>query len=66
MDMITMSSGKDTAQTVEPYNDSKYSMIRTEVKHSTLQLKALEANDSAVYFCASSSTVFQLSYTNEQ
>ncbi|MCJ8736641.1 hypothetical protein PDJAM_G00014870 [Pangasius djambal] len=66
MDMITMSVGKDIAQTVEPFNKSKYSMIRPEVQHTTLQLKGLEVNDSAVYFCTSSNTVFQLSYTHEQ
>lgn len=58
MDLITMSLGKDISQTVEPFNNSKYSMIRTEVMHTSLQLKELEADDSAVYFCASSSTVF--------
>lgn len=58
MHMITMSLGKDQAQTVEPHNKRKYSMIRAEVQETTLQLKELEVNDSAVYFCASSSTVF--------
>ncbi|XP_047677585.1 M1-specific T cell receptor beta chain-like [Tachysurus fulvidraco] len=58
MDLITMSLGKDISQTVEPFNNSKYSMIRTEVMHTSLQLKKLEVDDSAVYFCASSSTVY--------
>lgn len=58
LDTITMSLGKGMAQTVEPYNTSKYIMFRPDVQHTTLQLKGLEMNDSAVYFCASSSTVF--------
>lgn len=58
MDMITMSLGKDMAQTIEPYNKSKYSMSRPDVQRASLQLNGLEARDSAVYFCASSSTVF--------
>lgn len=58
MDMITMSVGKGLVQTVEPYNKSKYSMIRPVVQQATLQLKGLDVRDSAVYFCASTSTVF--------
>lgn len=58
LDLITMSLGKDLTQTVEPFNKSKYTMMRPEVQQTTLQLKGLEVSDSAMYFCASSSTVF--------
>lgn len=58
MDVITMSLGKNKSQIIEPHNKSKYAMIRPEVQHTILQLKGLEVSDSAVYFCASSSTVF--------
>ncbi|KAL7872947.1 hypothetical protein AOLI_G00120180 [Acnodon oligacanthus] len=54
MDLIATSVGKGSVQIVLPFNESKYSMTRPDVKSSVLQIEKLESEDSAVYFCASS------------
>ncbi|KAI4898444.1 hypothetical protein NFI96_000500 [Prochilodus magdalenae] len=54
LDLIAMSVGKGTVQIVPPFSDSKYSMTRPEVKNSVLQIEVLQSEDSAAYFCASS------------
>uniref|UniRef100_A0AAR2J9B9 Ig-like domain-containing protein n=1 Tax=Pygocentrus nattereri TaxID=42514 RepID=A0AAR2J9B9_PYGNA len=61
MDLIATSVGKGSVQIVLPFNESKYSMTRPDVKRSVLQIEKLESEDSAVYFCSSST-----SYSNAE
>ncbi|KAG9268835.1 hypothetical protein AMEX_G17858 [Astyanax mexicanus] len=54
IELIALSIGKGMSQIAAPFNESKYSMTRVEVKHGILEIQKLEAEDSAVYFCAAS------------
>ncbi|KAG7466124.1 hypothetical protein MATL_G00161430 [Megalops atlanticus] len=54
MRLMAYSLGQNTVNIEPPFSESKYTMTRTEVKTSSLQIRNIEAVDSAVYFCATS------------
>ncbi|XP_051502430.1 uncharacterized protein LOC127411111 [Myxocyprinus asiaticus] len=54
LSLISMSLGKDIVEIVSPFENTKYSMTRPEIKESSLEIKSLVEEDSGVYFCASS------------
>ncbi|KAI7790304.1 T-cell receptor beta chain [Triplophysa rosa] len=54
--LIVFSAGQYMVDIEAPFNtaDLKYNATRPEVKRSTLQIKRVEAEDSALYYCATS------------
>ncbi|KAL4656184.1 hypothetical protein GN956_G5625 [Arapaima gigas] len=56
MDLLAYSGAANSATIEPPFKDSKYTMNRPEVLKSSLEIKNLQSNDSAVYFCAASIT----------
>lgn len=54
LELIAYSFGKDTTNIEAPFTQSKYSMSRPELLKSSLEIKTVDAADSAVYYCASS------------
>ncbi|KAL4656183.1 hypothetical protein GN956_G5624 [Arapaima gigas] len=56
MDLLAYSGSENSATIEPPFKDSKYTMNRPETLKSSLEIKNLQPNDSAVYFCAASIT----------
>lgn len=56
MDILAYSVAQGTVKIEPPFSDSKYKMLRPDIKISSLQINSIEATDSAVYYCASSMT----------
>ncbi|KAI7790305.1 hypothetical protein IRJ41_019305, partial [Triplophysa rosa] len=54
LSLLAISFGKDTEETVAPFNKTKFKMTRPEIKESSLKIEGLLKEDSGVYFCASS------------
>uniref|UniRef100_A0A3Q2D626 Ig-like domain-containing protein n=1 Tax=Cyprinodon variegatus TaxID=28743 RepID=A0A3Q2D626_CYPVA len=59
MELVAYSASKDASSIEAPFNNSKYTMTRRELRRTELQIHPAEAKDSAVYYCASSTTVLQ-------
>nr|XP_055027334.1 T cell receptor beta chain MC.7.G5-like [Misgurnus anguillicaudatus] len=57
LSLLAFSPGKDSVEIVSPFSASKYTMVRPDIKESTLKIVDLK-EDSGVYFCASSSQAY--------
>lgn len=54
LELIGYSYGKGSTDIEKAFEKSKYTFSRPEVLKSTLEIKSLEIEDSATYFCATS------------
>lgn len=52
LSLVAFSRNKDTTELVAPFKNTKYRLSRPELQTGSLEILSLEANDSAVYFCA--------------
>lgn len=59
--LMVFSAGQNMVDNEQPFKtaDSKYLATRPEVKRSTLQIKRIEAEDSALYYCATSTQYYK-------
>uniref|UniRef100_A0AAY4AIX8 Ig-like domain-containing protein n=1 Tax=Denticeps clupeoides TaxID=299321 RepID=A0AAY4AIX8_9TELE len=56
MRLFAFSLNKGAAEIVAPFGESKYTLDRPKVQNSSVQIHSVEAGDTAVYYCASSTT----------
>lgn len=61
LNLIVFSAGQNLVDIEAQFNtaDLKYTATRPEVKRSTLQIKRVEAEDSALYYCATSTQYYR-------
>lgn len=58
LSLVAFSLGKDNAEILAPFTDTKYTLTRPQIKESSLDIKDLVEEDSGIYFCASSITQY--------
>lgn len=52
--LLIFSAGQNMVENEAPFTTSKYKATRPEIKTSTLEIMKLETEDSALYYCATS------------
>lgn len=54
LSLVAFSAGENDGKIEPPFDSSKYTITRTNMLESSLQIKDLEYTDSSTYFCATS------------